>query len=216
MISLISLIKEANLPAVPGRGAVATTPQVDRVDADLGNIREKLADCLDIDPTSIQVKKSEKASIQDYANMQMTGDILIICPEVRRIGAEEVARLLNGFRFLEDIRINGNSGRDLSAIVFGGTRGGQMPGLGDSAGGDIIITSKVTEFRLLPFLASQGINTANCEDAMEDYWSHIGGRVISDEDILRNQRALAAALRPRLGMRQMGALPGGGMRRLHR
>lgn len=211
MISLISLIKEANLPAIPGRGAVAKTPQVDRVDADLESIREKFAECLDIDPARVQIKKSEKASVQDYANMQMTGDVLIACPDVQRMGAEEVARLLNGFRFLDDIRINGNSGRDLSAIVFGSTRVG---GIGQAAGGDVIITSKVTEFRLLPFLASQGINTANCEDAMEDYWSHIGGRVISDEDILRNQRALAAAIRPRLGMRQMGALPGGGVRRL--
>ena len=82
-------------------------------------------------------------------------------------------------------------------------------GIGDMAGGDVIITSKTTEFRLVPFMARMGVNTANCEDAMEEYWNNIGGRCISGAQIMRHQQELAAALRPRLGMRAMGAVPGG-------
>ena len=77
------------------------------------------------------------------------------------------------------------------------------------AGGDVIVTSKTTEFKLVPFMARMGVNTANCEDAMEEYWNNIGGRCISGAQIMRYQQELAAALRPRLGMRAMGAVPGG-------
>lgn len=220
MISLISLITEADLPAVPDQNLPTTTPQVDRVESDVENIKNVLARCLDIDPSEIQVKKSEKASIKDYADLSMTGDILISCPAVKKIGAEKTADLLNRFGFLEDIKINGQSGSDLSALVFGDSRkmGGNgdmmsmmtgMAGIGDMAGGDIIITSKITEMRLVPFLARMGVNTANCEDAMEQYWRAIGGRAISDTEIERFQQQLAAAMRPRLGMRGMGALPRG-------
>lgn len=151
--------------------------------------------------------------------MSMSGDILISCPAVKRIGEDKVADLLNGFGFLEDIQINGQSGRDLSALVFGADSrpaGGDMMAVmmgagnvGDLAGGDVIITSKITEFRLVPFMARMGVNTANCEDAMEEYWSNIGGKCISGAQIMRFQQELAAALRPRLGMQRMGALPGG-------
>lgn len=220
MISLISLITEADLPAVPDQNLPTTTPQVDRVESDVENVKNVLAQCLDIDPSEIQVKKSEKASIEDYADLSMTGDILISCPAVKKIGAEKTADLLNRFGFLEDIKINGQSGPDLSALVFGDSRkmGGNgdmmsvmfgMAGIGDMAGGDIIITSKTTEMRLVPFLARMGVNTANCEDAMEQYWRSIGGRAISDTEIERFQQQLAAAMRPRLGMRGMGALPRG-------
>ena len=220
MISLVSLIKEADLPAVPDQNLPAQTPQVDRVESDVENIKNVLAQCLEIDPSEIQVKKSEKSSIEDYGDMSMTGDILISCPAVKRLGAEKVADLLNRLGFLEDIKINGQSGPDLSALVFGDSRkmGGNgdmlsmmfgMAGVGDMAGGDIIITSKTTEMRLVPFLARMGVNTANCEDAMEQYWRAIGGRAISDTEIMRYQQQLAAAMRPRLGARQMRALPGG-------
>ena len=37
MISLVSLIKEADLPAVPDQNLPAQTPQVDRVESDLEN-----------------------------------------------------------------------------------------------------------------------------------------------------------------------------------
>lgn len=224
MIKLMSLIKEANLPTVPDQNLPATTPQVDRVESDVENIRQRFAECLDIDPSEVQVKKSEKASIEDYADMSMSGDILITCPAVRRIGEERVADLLNRFGFLEDIQINGQSGRDLSALVFGADSrpaGGDMMammtgagGIGDMAGGDVIVTSKNTEFRLVPFMARMGVNTANCEDAMENYWNQIGGRCISGAQIMRYYQELAAALRPRLGMQRMGALPGGGRRAL--
>lgn len=220
MIKLLSLIKEADLPAVPDQNLPTTTPQVDRVESDVENIRQKFAECLDIDPSEVQVKKSEKASIEDYGDMSMSGDILIRCSAVKEIGEDQVADLLNRFGFLEDIQINGQSGRDLSALVFGANsrpaRGDMMAammgvgGIGDMAGGDVIITSKTTEFRLVPFMARMGVNTANCEDAMEEYWSKIGGRCISGAQIMRYQQELAAALRPRLGMRAMGALPGGG------
>lgn len=226
---------ELFVPGQPGSGLIVTpdklniletednlpaeVPQVDRVESDVENIRQKFAECLDIDPSEVQVKKSEKASIEDYGNMAMSGDILISCPAVKRIGAEKVADLLNRFGFLEDIQINGESGQDLSALVFGSSRpngGGGNPlglmfgmnGVGDIAGGDVIITSKITEFRLVPFMARMGVNTANCEDAMEEYWRAIGGRAISDDEIMRYYQELAAALRPRLGMRRMGALPG--------
>lgn len=219
MIKLLSLIKEADLPANPDQNLPATTPQVDRVESDIDNIKNVLAQCLDIDPSEIQVKKSEKSSIEDYGNLTMSGDILISCPAVKRIGAERVADLLNRFGFLEDIQINGESGQDLSALVFGNSRpnggGGDplglmfgMNGVGDMAGGDIIITSKTTEFRLVPFMARMGVNTANCEDAMEEYWRAIGGRAISDDEIMRYYQELAAALRPRLGMQRMGQLGG--------
>jgi len=216
MISLVSLIKEADLPAVPDQNLPAQTPQVDRVESDVENIKNVLAQCLEIDPSEIQVRKSEKASIEDYADLSMTGDILISCPAVKKIGAEKTADLLNRLGFLEDIKINGQSGPDLSALVFGDSRkmGGNRdmfgtPGIGDMAGGDIIITSKTTEMRLVPFLARMGVNTANCEDAMEQYWRAIGGRAISDTEIMRYQQQLAAAMRPRLGMRGIGALPRG-------
>lgn len=220
MIKLLSLIKEADLPAVPDQNLPTTTPQVDRVESDVEDIRQKFAECLDIDPSEVQVKKSEKASIEDYGDMSMSGDILIKCPAVKEIGEDRVADLLNRFGFLEDIQINGQSGRDLSALVFGANSrpaGGDMMaammgvgGIGDMAGGDVIITSKTTEFKLVPFMARMGVNTANCEDAMEEYWSKIGGRCISGAQIMRLQQELAAALRPRLGMRAMGALSGGG------
>jgi len=219
MIKLLSLIKEADLPAVPDQNLPDTTPQVDRVESDVENIRQKFAECLDIDPSEVQVKKSEKASIEDYGDMSMSGDILISCPAVKRIGEDKVADLLNRFGFLEDIQINGQSGRDLSALVFGADSrpaGGDMMAMmmgagniGDLAGGDVIITSKETEFRLVPFMARMGVNTANCEDAMEEYWSNIGGRCISGVQVMRYYQELAAALRPRLGMQRMGALPGG-------
>lgn len=205
MIKLLSLVREANLPAVSNR-PLATTPQVDRVESDLENIRQKFAECLDIDPSEVQIKKSEKASIQDYADMSMSGDILIACPKVKELGAEKVADQLNRFGFLEDIKINGESGHDLSALVFGETR--SNGGIGAAAGGDVIVTSKATEFRLVPFMARMGVNTVNCEDAMENYWNAIGGRAISDAEIMRFQQQLQAALRPRLGMRRMGAIPG--------
>lgn len=220
MIKLLSLIKEADLPAVPDQNLPDTAPQVDRVESDVESIRQKFAECLDIDPSEVQVKKSEKASIEDYGDMSMSGDILIKCPAVKEIGEDRVADLLNRFGFLEDIQINGQSGRDLSALVFGANSrlaGGDMMaammgagGIGDMAGGDVIITSKTTEFKLVPFMARMGVNTANCEDAMEEYWSNIGGRCISGAQIMRYQQELAAALRPRLGMRAMGALPRGG------
>ena len=63
MIKLLSLIKEADLPAVPDQNLPDTAPQVDRVESDVESIRQKFAECLDIDPSEIQVKKSEKASI---------------------------------------------------------------------------------------------------------------------------------------------------------
>lgn len=220
MIKLLSLIKEADLPAVPDQNLPDTAPQVDRVESDVESIRQKFAECLDIDPSEVQVKKSEKASIEDYGDMSMSGDILIKCPAVKEIGEDRVADLLNRFGFLEDIQINGQSGRDLSALVFGANSrpaGGDTMaammgagGIGDMAGGDVIITSKTTEFKLVPFMARMGVNTANCEDAMEEYWSNIGGRCISGAQIMRYQQELAAALRPRLGMRAMGALPRGG------
>lgn len=215
MISLVSLVSEANLPAVPNQGQNQVA-QIDRVDSDIENIRQKFAECLDIDPSEVQVKKSEKASIADYGDMSKTGDILISCPKVKELGADRVTRDLNGFGFLEDISINGQSGHDLSALVFADSRkvGGNpiammmgQGGLGDLAGGDVIITSKDTEFRLVPFMARMGINTANCEDAMENYWNMIGGKAISDNDIMRAQQQLAAGLRPRLGARQMRQLP---------
>lgn len=219
MIKLLSLIKEADLPAVPDQNLPDTAPQVDRVESDVESIRQKFAECLDIDPSEVQVKKSEKASIEDYGDMSMSGDILIKCPAVKEIGEDQVADLLNRFGFLEDIQINGQSGRDLSALVFGANSrpaGGNMMaammgagGIGDMAGGDVIVTSKTTEFRLVPFMARMGVNTANCEDAMEEYWNNIGGRCISGAQIMRHQQELAAALRPRLGMRAMGAVPGG-------
>ena len=220
MIKLLSLIKEADLPAVPDQNLPDTAPQVDRVESDVESIRQKFAECLDIDPSEVQVKKSEKASIEDYGDMSMSGDILIKCPAVKEIGEDQVADLLNRFGFLEDIQINGQSGRDLSALVFGANSrpagGNTMAammgagGIGDMAGGDVIITSKTTEFKLVPFMARMGVNTANCEDAMEEYWNNIGGRCISGAQIMRYQQELAAALRPRLGMRAMGALPRGG------
>ena len=219
MIKLVSLLLENDLPAVHDQRTVTNTPQVDRVDADVENIRQSFAECLAIDPSEVQVKKSEKSSVEDYGKMSMTGDIIISCPKVKEMGATKVAELLNRFQFLGDIRINGCTKNNLSAIVFGSTRrhggGGDMlsmmfgmSGLGDLAGGDVIVTSVETESKLLPYLGTMGINTANCEDAFEEYWSHIGGKVISDEEILRFQQQLAMSLRPRLGTRMSGALPG--------
>lgn len=220
MIRLLDLLKEdTNLPAVPDQDLPAETPQVDRVESDIENIRQKFAECLDIEPSEVQVRKSEKRSVRDYGDMSMSGDILISCPKVKELGAEKVAEYLNRFGFLEDIEINGESGRDLSALVFADSRqnggGGDLMGLmfgangiGDMAGGDVIVTSKSTEFRLVPFLAQMGVNTANCEDAMEEYWNAIGGRAISDTEIMRYYQELAASLRPRLGMRSAGQLGG--------
>ena len=87
-----------------------------------------------------------------------------------------------------------------------------ISGVGDLAGGDVIITSKRTESLLVPFMARMGVNTANCEDAMENYWNSIGGRCISDTEIQRYQASLAAALRPRLGTRSMNMIGPGRQR----
>lgn len=220
MISLVELLVEDNLPVPAKDNTPAETPQVDRVESDLDQIRNAFAEALDIDPSEVQVRKSEKKSIEDYADMSMTGDIIISCEKAHQMGGDKVAELLRGFNFLENIEINGQSGRFLSALVFGSSRqhggGGNMlsymfgmSGLGDLAGGDVIITTKETENRILPFLAQMGINTDNCRDAFEHYWDGIGGKIISDDELQRIQNQLAAALRPRLGMRQMGALGAG-------
>lgn len=153
-------------------------------------IKEAAADALGLNPDDMTIGLvPAKESLEDFLDFRKTGDIWISF----KTGVEDtdsVAKQLNGFNFLDQIVINGETGRDLSAIVSDGT----------VLAGNIVITTKSSEAQIRLFMPHIGGEVS--EQAFERYWSGIGGRCIGQQTIERVREQMQQLTGPR-GMRGM-------------